>query len=444
MSLRNGSVPRTTDGPRTIASKTRVQKPKKRKGRAKADKDKVQLEKPLSEMSDDWKQSMVEIEAYINRPPEVRRKETEMDRKQPGRIKRPMNSFMLYRKAFQNHTKAYCEHNNHQVVSRVCGASWDQEPEQIRKKFGDWAKLERANHQKAHPGYKFSPAKPKSAVKRKHDSDDEASDLEPVDWDGRQIKMARSNTGTPVPEHEGLYPAHQNFYMSPQQYGQQQQPAGPHSGAMAGRAMMSSYAWTNPHKSMPTPYGQIAMPSTGQYLSSNANRNFQQQGYVEDISYRKAHSPGISYHQPLQPSLMEAYVSPPQTRGMEQNTPPAQYVQQTPLDAGMFAVHDAAFDPNDPLHLPGNTIEASGLDFSFGVTSMSQQMGDSLGSSFGDSMLQDQQAQQLLRGNHESWDIQPLEEEQGGDQYDDWGVDPSLSQPYSHDPSLSEAYHTGD
>lgn len=443
MSLRNGSVPRITSTPRTIASKARVQKPKKRKGRAKADKDKVQLEKPLSEMSEDWKQSMVEIEAYINRPAEVRRKEIELDRKQPGRIKRPMNSFMLYRKAFQNHTKAYCEHNNHQVVSRVCGASWDQEPEHIRKQFGDWAKLERANHQKAHPGYKFSPAKPKSAAKRKHDSDDEASDLETMEWDGRQIKMARSNTGTPVPEHEALYPTHQNYYMSPQQYGQQ--PVGPHPGVMAGRAMISSYQYTNPHKAMPTPYGQIAMPSTGQYLSTNANRNFQQQGYVEDISYRKAHSPGVPYHQPLQPSLMDAYISPPQTRGMEHGTPPAQYAQHGQFSTGIFPVHDASFDPNDPLHLPDHTIETSGLNFNFGDSNVPQHMGtDVLANSFGESILQDQQAQQLLRGNNESWDIQTLEEGQSGDQYDDWGVDPSLSQPYSHDPPLSEAFNTGD
>lgn len=432
MSLRHGSVPRTTDGPRTIASKSRVQKSKKRKGRAKSDKDKVQLEKPLSEMSEDWKESMGEIEAYINRPAEVRIREAEMDRKQPGRIKRPMNSFMLYRKAFQNHTKAYCEHNNHQVVSRVCGASWDQEPEHIRKQFGDWAKLERTNHQKAHPGYKFSPAKPKSAAKRKHDSDDEVSDLEPTDWEARHIKMARSNTGTPVPEHEGLHPAHSNFYMSPQQYGQQ--PAGPHPGV---RAMLSSYASTNPTTLMPTPYGQIAMSSTGQYLSSNTNRNEKwQQSHVEDVSYRQAYSPGVGYHQQLQPSLMETYVSPPQTRGMEQNTPPAQYLQQGALERGLFAMADGGFDPNDPLHLPGNTIEANGMNFRFSDSSVSQQMGDSLGSSFGDSMLQDQQAQQLLRGNHESWNIQPLEEGRGGDEYDDWGVDPSLSQPYSHDGAL--------
>ncbi|PSR81616.1 high mobility group box domain-containing protein, partial [Coniella lustricola] len=110
---------------------------------------------------------MLEIEAYINRTAEVRRKEISSDRKQPGKVKRPMNSFMLYRKAFQNHTKAYCEHNNHQVVSKVCGASWDQEPEHIRKQFADWAKMERANHQLAHPGYKFTPAKPKNQ-KRRH------------------------------------------------------------------------------------------------------------------------------------------------------------------------------------------------------------------------------------------------------------------------------------
>lgn len=444
ISLRNASAPKTPAVPRTIASKARVQKPKKRKGRAKADKDKVHLEKPLSEMGEEWKQSMAEIETYINRPAEVRRKEIDLDRKQPGKIKRPMNSFMLYRKAFQNHTKAYCEHNNHQVVSQVCGASWDQEPEHIKKQFADWAKLERTNHQKAHPGYKFTPAKPKTAPKRKRDSDDEASDLDPYEWENAQrLKMARSNTGTPVPEHEAIYSSHQGYYAPPQQYAQQ---PGVHPGMVPGRAVMSSYSFNNPNKSMPAPYGQITMPQTGQYLSANsmANHSYQQRGFVEDVSYHKTPSPSNPYHQPMQPSLMDAYASPPQPRGLEHTTPPAQFVQNNQLDTGMFPVNGASFDPSDPLHIPDHGIESSGLNFNFNEANVPHPMGDVLMSEFGESMLQDQQAQQLLRGNNESWDIQPLDEAQAGDQYDDWGVDPSLSQPYAHDPPLSEVYNARD
>lgn len=443
LSLRNGAIHGPSNVPRPLASKSRVQKPKRKKARDKADRDKVHLDKPLSESSEEWRQSMTEIEAYINRSAEDRRREIETDRKQPGKIKRPMNSFMLYRKAFQNHTKAYCEHNNHQVVSKVCGASWDQEPDHIRKQFADWAKLERANHQKAHPGYKFTPAKPKNQ-KRKRDSDDEASDLEMYDWEGGQrVKRGRSQTGTPMPEHD-LYMPHQGYYQPPPHY-----PQHPHQQhMMASSAMMSSYGYNNPNKQMPAPYGSM-MGQSGQYLSSNsmANPHYQQRGYaVEDVSYHKTPSPGNPYHQSLQPSLMDAYT--PQPHGLEHTPPPPDFIQDGHLDPGMYPVSDSPFDPSNPLHLPENTLESTGLaglDFSFDDAGVQHAATDMQSQEFGGELsLQDQQAHQLLRGNDESWDIQPLDEEQAGGQYDDWGVDPSLSQPYAHDPSLSEPYTAQD
>lgn len=442
LSLRNSTVPRPASTPRPLASKGRVQKPKKRKGRERSDKDKVILEKPLSAMGEEWKQSMIEIEAYINRPAEVRKNETDSDRKQPGRVKRPMNSFMLYRKAFQNHTKAYCEHNNHQVVSKVCGASWDMEPENIRKQFAEWAKQERANHQQAHPGYKFAPAKPNKAVKRKHDSDDEASDLESYDWEsGQRIKRPRSQTGTPMPEHD-LYATPQPYYHHPQplpQYGQ-------HQAMMNSRnAMLSSYGYTNPHKQMPAPYTSMVIGQTGQYLSSNsmANQSYGQRGYVEDVSYHKAPSPGTPYHHPMQPALLDSYVSAPQ-----QHTPPAaQFMHDGRADAGMYTSVNNSFDPNDPLQLPDHGIDTSGFDLNFGSNAVGHQLlDDGLANDFGgEQLLQNQQAQQLLRGNDESWDIQPVNEGQAGEAYDEWDVDPSLSQPYAlNDPSLSEVYTAQD
>lgn len=441
LSLRNGAVPRPATVPRPIASKSRIQKPKKQKRRDKSDKDKVILDKPLSEMGEEWKKSMVEIEAYINRPSEARRLEIDSDRKQPGKIKRPMNSFMLYRKAFQNHTKAYCEHNNHQVVSKVCGASWDQEPEHIRKQFADWAKLERANHQKAHPGYKFTPAKPKSAAKRKRDSDDEASDLESYDWEsGQRFKRSRSHTGTPVPEH-GLY-ATQGYYPPAPQYGQ-------HPTMMNHSAMLSSYVYNNPHKRMPAPYNAMNLGQSGSYMSSNsmANHHYQQRGYaVEDISYHKTPSPANQYQHPMHPNMMDPYVPTSQPHGLEHSPRPAQFMQNGHLEPGLYPVNGSAFDPNDPLHLPDHAIENTGLEFSFSQPGMHQSIGDALSNDFsGENLLQDQNAQRLLRGNEESWDIQPLDEGQAGEQYEDWGVDPSLSQPYSvNDPSLSEAYTSHD
>jgi hypothetical protein len=49
-------------------------------------------------------------------------------------------------------------HNNNSNV-----ISWALEPEHIRTKYHQWADVERTNHSKTWPEYKFSPAKPKSA-----------------------------------------------------------------------------------------------------------------------------------------------------------------------------------------------------------------------------------------------------------------------------------------
>lgn len=96
------------------------------------------------------------MEVWVTRSLEERRREVEQRR---GYVPRPMNSFMLYRSAYAERTKFWCSKNNHQVVSSVSGASWPLEPPAIRDKYNAYAKLERINHQRAHPGYKFSPAK---------------------------------------------------------------------------------------------------------------------------------------------------------------------------------------------------------------------------------------------------------------------------------------------
>ncbi|KAF2094614.1 hypothetical protein NA57DRAFT_46480, partial [Rhizodiscina lignyota] len=103
------------------------------------------------------------MDAWVNRSASVRRKEVE-DRK--GYITRPMNSFMLYRSAYAERTKQWGLHNNHQVVSSMAGESWPLEPPEVRDHYNELAKLERANHQAAHPDYKFSPSKTSTSRKR--------------------------------------------------------------------------------------------------------------------------------------------------------------------------------------------------------------------------------------------------------------------------------------
>lgn len=142
------------------------------------------LTKPLSEVAKDVPEVPVaDIAGFVTRSTEERLKETSRN-KTPGRIKRPMNAFMLYRKAYQEVAKTQCSHNNHQHVSKVCGAGWPMEPDHIHHMFNEWAQIERANHQKAHPDYKFAPSKSKKGKPNGADDGPSTgfSDADDPDW----------------------------------------------------------------------------------------------------------------------------------------------------------------------------------------------------------------------------------------------------------------------
>ncbi|KAK4144645.1 uncharacterized protein C8A04DRAFT_11254 [Dichotomopilus funicola] len=211
------SPPTPSRGPKTVTSRaaaradlsarvlgprsTRVEKsvPKRKKERAKPPKNMPVLDKPMSELTKASSIPVADIETYVHRSADARRQEIETG-KTPGRVKRPMNAFMLYRKAYQQRAKEWASQHNHQIVSRVCGLSWPLEPEHIRQQFKTWADIERDNHQKAHPNYKFTPAKPQKAAPRFEGSFDdrsEGSDLDDYDWAGRGASQGRSATRTP-------------------------------------------------------------------------------------------------------------------------------------------------------------------------------------------------------------------------------------------------------
>lgn len=124
----------------------------------------VKLQKPLSFLTKEMTHiPLIDIEAYVNRPISERQAEAEKN-KHPGKVKRPMNSFMLYRKAYQHRAKEYGFMTNHQVVSQLCGDSWPLEPEEVKEQFAEWARIEREHHEEAHPGYKYTPARPRDST----------------------------------------------------------------------------------------------------------------------------------------------------------------------------------------------------------------------------------------------------------------------------------------
>lgn len=144
------------------------------------------LTAPLSELTKDYVDKEVrDMEKHVHRPTEVRLAEA----KAKGKIARPMNSFMLYRAAYAERTKFWCLQNNHQVVSAVSGESWPMEPASVREFYNELARIERINHQKAHPGYKFSPSKQQAAANGAAASNNKSS--------GKQ-QQQKSSASTPT------------------------------------------------------------------------------------------------------------------------------------------------------------------------------------------------------------------------------------------------------
>lgn len=96
------------------------------------------------------------MELYVHRPRDQRLEEARRD----GRIRRPMNPFMLYRCAFSGLIKSLLSRDGrisipHQDISRVAGSSWQIESPHVKEKYRVLAAKERGNFVDAFPGYKF-------------------------------------------------------------------------------------------------------------------------------------------------------------------------------------------------------------------------------------------------------------------------------------------------
>ena len=261
------------------------------------------------------------IEEYVNRSCEIRRQEVEIG-KNPGRIKRPMNAFMLYRKAYQLRAKEWASQHNHQVVSRVCGLSWPMEPEHVREQFKAWAETERDNHQKAHPDYKFTPSKPavksnKSPTQSRFDQSD-GSDLDDLDWASSGIpggvaragsyNHMRSTTKTPADELEDYYNGGgSSMYGPPHGYHTHAHTHGQLADIRSlGMGNRSAYEFPNPGKVISSQYDPRDISAAGQYYETTRLQHNPRQlahGMIEDVMISSSggnkpgpHSPSQMFH----------------------------------------------------------------------------------------------------------------------------------------------------
>lgn len=415
MKLRSGAVPRAATLRNLTEKPKGVEKtPKKKKERAKAPKKVAKLEKPLSELTKEWTHiPVVDIEAYVNRSSEVRLEEV-ANGKVPGKIKRPMNAFMLYRKAYQNRTKDWCLHNNHQVVSQVCGDSWPLEPEHIRTQFNEWAKLERSNHQLAHPGYKFTPAKPRNSQvnnKRKFDGEHgEGSDLDDFDWTtGKATSRSRSRARTPMLDPDADYqPSRVVYHPYPAVSAQRMVPS----------QNRSAFQYTNPGKPLPAPY-EVGMMANGLYYQQSVqptqHRHLHGRGGIEDVVMHKTVSPSQHMqHTPPIDHLPPQYTPPPQHH--QQPSPPPAMLEQYHEPPQSFEQHiDPLLLPADGLYdveLHNNPLFLnSGFDMGWNHDPASQQYNGPF-AQFEDGLpLVDEQAD-FLHGAEENWNIKSMPEDE--------------------------------
>ncbi|KAK5108590.1 hypothetical protein LTR62_008166 [Meristemomyces frigidus] len=336
------------------------------------------LTAPLSVLTKDLSVPMKDMDEWVHRSAKTRRAEVE---KRNGYVTRPMNSFMLYRSCYAERTKAWCVQNNHQVVSSVSGESWPMEPTEVRQQFEEWARLERENHAKAHPEYKFSPSK---SNKRRKDglSDDEgevaASDLD-MDPDGeyragglRSTRARRAAAQAAAAQAE-IVPMNQTYGFDSHPYFGQQVPSG---------YEQSQYQYQNPGRPLPSNVaydtnGMMYNPSTGGYIQQTTYQH-PQFPYVQDVRGVRVPTPqqqqqsvggyglpgGISaeelfastsrtstpvmqqyqtttYGQPVYPQYTTSHTPQPSYSGPAYMQPPPQHQQQEMTTQEAYAEHQA-------------------------------------------------------------------------------------------------------
>ncbi len=268
----------------------RHESPKPKRRAAKKAKAKT-LSAPLSELTKDMVDIPIkDIEAHVSRSVEERRKEAEKDRF----VKRPSNSFILYRSAYAERARAFQKSANHQIVSSLAGESWGMEPPEVKAQFDSWAKRERDQHAAAFPEYKFQPQQNKGPGRKRKgrddDSEEEDSDLD-SDYaynprtsarplkskKGRSAYRESSNTpsGTSLDEYDAFRMDPPTMYQTP------------------------PYRMVNPGK--PLPLNQLGSSQYHQ-TTSHPNQNFAGVGYAEDVLFRPEEVPA-GYHQPGAPVI---------------------------------------------------------------------------------------------------------------------------------------------
>ncbi|WVF68219.1 hypothetical protein IAT40_002984 [Kwoniella sp. CBS 6097] len=99
-------------------------------------------------------------------------------RKQPeGHIKRARNAFILFRKHItDSNLIPPSVEVKHQNISVVAAKMWKEAPQEVRQKFQEQARIEKEEHQRKYPGYRYQPVFRRTDIIRRRVRKDPAED----------------------------------------------------------------------------------------------------------------------------------------------------------------------------------------------------------------------------------------------------------------------------
>lgn len=165
-SRRNVGKKTTYKDPSTPSTPVRRRKTTRSKPKRPA----FEIAAPISVLTDGSDIPIKDMVAFVTRSATIRRDEAAKS----GKIPRSLNSFVCYRLAYSARIKQWASKDSHQEVSIIAGASWKIEPQSVREFYTNCAELDRANHTKAFPDYKYAPTKkPARSDSPATDDDDE-------------------------------------------------------------------------------------------------------------------------------------------------------------------------------------------------------------------------------------------------------------------------------
>ena len=241
---------------------------------------------------------------------------------------------MLYRSAYAERTKFWCLQNNHQIVSSVSGESWPLEPPEVRDQYNEYAKIERENHQKAHPDYKFSPSKTGTANRKRKgftsDDEEEPSDLDDPDMDWAPPGSRKTKSKSKRVDKEGS-----NARGAKHRYAPVESQSTMHR---------SRYEGSNPGK--PLPHAMGFESNAGYYYQTQTSMQPNKYGaHIEDVLMRRTETPGSQY------GSSNAMIGMPgggQLNHLQQtshHSTPAAFDEQQ-VDPMLLAMNGTNIDPN--------------------------------------------------------------------------------------------------